>query len=350
MEYIAFDSHKHYTLASVEGQANGKRREGKIPHVRGALEAFLRRCEPGSPVAVETIGNWYWIVDEIEGAGMIPRLVHARQAKLMMGSLNKTDKLDTRGLNRLQRNGTLPTVWIPSTVVRDRRELPRTRMVLARQRVQLKNRIHATLAKYALTITEVRDIFGVKGQKLLGERIRQLPPETAYATRRLLEQLLAVEEQIRSFEMRMEEVFGQSPELDLVMSLPGVGPILGVVIVTEVGSVERFPSAGHLASYAGTTPRVHASGGRVRYGRLRPDVNRYLRWAYIEAANGVCRNRRRHPYRHVSRLYGRLLRHKGHQKAVGAVARHLAEATYWVLKRGEPYCEPKHGAVSSAGR
>jgi hypothetical protein len=62
-------------------------------------------------VAVETIGNWYWIVDEIEAAGCLPRLVHARKAKLMMGELNKTDKLDVRGLNRLQQAGPLPTVW-----------------------------------------------------------------------------------------------------------------------------------------------------------------------------------------------------------------------------------------------
>ena len=96
-------------------------------------------------MAVETVGNWYWIVDEIEQAGMFPRLVHAHKAKLMLGMLNKTDKLDAQGLNRLQRAGTLPRVWIPP--LRDARELPRTRMVLAKQRAQLKNRIHATLAK-----------------------------------------------------------------------------------------------------------------------------------------------------------------------------------------------------------
>jgi hypothetical protein len=64
-------------------------------------------------VAVETVGNWYWIVDEIEAAGCVPRLVHARKAKLMMGQINKTDKLDVRGLNQLQRTSTFPTVWIP---------------------------------------------------------------------------------------------------------------------------------------------------------------------------------------------------------------------------------------------
>jgi transposase len=153
MHYIAFDAHKHYTLASVEQKDGQLLRELQIPHERGALRQFLQRCDPGSPVAVETTGNWYWIVDEIEGAGCAPRLVHARKAKLMMGMINKTDKLDARGLNRLQRAGTLPTVWIPARDLRDWRDLPRTRMVLVRQRTRLKNRIHAVLAKYAVSPT-----------------------------------------------------------------------------------------------------------------------------------------------------------------------------------------------------
>ena len=124
------------------------------------------------------------------------------------------------------------------------------------------------------------------------------------------------------------------------MSLPGVGFILGVVIVLEIGDIERFASAEHLASYSGTTPRVHASGGKVRYGQVRNDVNRYLKWAFAEAANVICLNHRRFPQRHVHRLYERMARRKGYQKAIGAVARHLAEATYWMLMKGEMYREP----------
>jgi hypothetical protein len=67
--------------------------------------------------------------------------VHARKAKLMMGEINKTDRLDVRWLNRLQQAGTLPTVWIPPGELRDQRDLPRNRMVFVRQRTQLKNRI-----------------------------------------------------------------------------------------------------------------------------------------------------------------------------------------------------------------
>jgi hypothetical protein len=103
MEDIAFDAHKRYTLASVA------RPDG------GALQQFLERCEHGSPVAVETIGNWYWIVDEIEAAGCVPKLVHARKAKLMMGEINKTDRLSSPGGStfrlELESASESPTTW-----------------------------------------------------------------------------------------------------------------------------------------------------------------------------------------------------------------------------------------------
>ena len=340
MQCIAFDSHKHFTWASVQNEAGDVLREQRIDHARGALRGFLEEFEQGSPVAVETIGNWYWITDEIEAAGMVPRLVNARKAKLMSGSINKTDKLDARGINRLQRSGTLPTVWIPPKPLRDARELPRTRMVLVRQRTQLKNRIHANLAKYGLSTAEVTDLFGVRGRRILAQCLEQLPPQTRYATQSLLEELDQLHARIEDLEGRMAKLFGETKELELIQTLPGVGFILGVVILTEVGDVSRFPSASHLASYAGMTPRVHASGGHVRYGRTRADVNHYLKWAYAEGANVGMMHRRRHPQRHVSRLYERVKRQRGHPKAIGAVGRHLAEATYWMLKNQEPYRDP----------
>jgi transposase len=126
-----------------------------------------------------------------------------------------------------------------------------------------------------------------------------------------------------------------------LLTLPGVGLTLAVVIALEVGDVTRFATAEKLASYAGTPRRVHASGGKTRFGPSRPDVNRYLKWAFVEAANAVCLTRGRTAPRHVSGLYERLARRKGHAKAIGAVARHLAEATYWMLRNGEAYREPR---------
>jgi len=336
MQYIAFDAHKHYTVALVERPTGEVMQETRLSHHRGVIREFLAQWTPGSPVAVETVGNWYWLVDEIEEAGMVPRLVHARKAKLMSGMINKTDKLDVRGLNRLQRSGTLPTVWIPPADVRDQRDLPRTRMVLVKTRTRFKNRIHATLAKYALTVTDVSDLFGRQGRAILTDKLAQLPPHTRFATDQLLEQLEVLDEQIGELEDRMREAFTKMPALEWVMSLPGVGFILGTVILLEAGDVHRFPDAEHLATYAGTTPRVHGSGDKIRFGRLRPDVNHYLKWAFTEAAEVICQHRARWPYRHVSQLYARVCHRKNHPKAIGAVARHLAEATYWILTKESP--------------
>ncbi len=84
-----FDVHKHYTLASVEDPAGRILREARVDHQRGALRHFLAPWDSGSPVAVEAVGNWYWIVDEVEGAHMVPQLVNPGKAKLMMGMINK---------------------------------------------------------------------------------------------------------------------------------------------------------------------------------------------------------------------------------------------------------------------
>jgi len=336
-EYISFDSHKRYTIMERENRQTGVARQRRIDHAPGAICEALGDCEAGTPVAVEATGNWYWIIHEIEQAGLQPLLVHPRKAKLMMGQINKTDRLDVHGLNRLQRTGTLPTVWIPSAELRDLRELTRVRMVLAAQRTRLKNRLSSTLAKYGLAVTDAADPYCQKGRRQLTALLQQLPSHTQWAARMLLAQLDFIEGQIREQEQRLKELIAVSAEMQLLMSLPGVGVILAAVLWLEIGTTERFASAERLASYAGTTPRVHASGGVVHYGRLRPDVNRYLRWGFVEAANSVAVNHARCPQRHVSELYRRLRTRKGHAKAIGAVARHLAEATYWVLSHNEPY-------------
>jgi transposase len=339
-EFIAFDSHKRYTLMEREDIKTGKTVQVRVEHAHGAILGCLRGRQPGTPVAVEATGNWYWIVDEIELAGLQPKLVHPRKAKLMMGMINKTDKLDVHGLNRLQRNETLPTVWIPPRELRDQREITRGRMVMASHRTRLKNRIQSTLSKYGWAGTDASDPYGKKARVQLIEGIQQLPPETSQMTAALLKQLDFVQDQIDETEKRIRRLVRDTPEMDLLRTLPGIGWILAAVVGLEIGEIGRFASAERYASYSGTTPRVHASGDKMRFGRLRPDVNRYLKWAYVEAAHSVCLQRRMIPLRHVSRLYERIRKRKGHPKAIGAVARHLAEATFHVLTRGEPYRDP----------
>lgn len=343
MNMIALDSHKRYSQGCVQ-EKNGKIIcERRIDHAKGRIADFLRQWPAGSPVALETIGNWYWIVDEIEQAGMVPKLTNAHKAKLMLGCVNKTDKLDARGLNRLQQAGTLPTVWIPDGLTRDSRELPRNRLVFTGMRTRLKNRIHSVFDKYGLAVefADLSDIFGSEGRQRMVEVIKQLPPETCYTLKCLLSELDRVTYQIGRIEKRMKKIFGKTEIVERLMTLPGIGFILAVTIANEIGDITRFPTAPQLASYSGMTPRVHSSGGHTRYGKLRNDVNHYLKWAYSEAGNSTAVNHKRCPNRHVSKLYKRIRERKCHAKAIGAVGRHLAEATFWVLTKNENYKEPK---------
>jgi len=339
-EYIAFDSHKRYTWVEREAVQGGKVRQYRVEHAPGAIRQALAGCSPGTAVAIEATANWYWIVDEIEQAGLTPKLVHPRKAKLMMGLMNKTDQLDAHGMNRLQRNGTLPTVWIPPGRLRELRELTRTRVVLVAQRTRWKNRLTATLAKYAASTSTASDAYGEKARPELKARIERLPGQACWASQQMLQQIDGLKKQVEQFEQRLKELIQVTPDMQLLMSLPGVGVILAATAALEIGDIHRFPSAEHLAAYAGTTPRVHASGGMVRYGRTRPDVNHYLKWAFAEAGNSIAVNHARCAERHVSQLYRRLRERKGHSKAIGAVARHLAEATFHVLHRQQAYQDP----------
>lgn len=348
-EYIAFDSHKHYTLAEREDVASGRARQTRIDHAPGAIRAYLAGCAPGTPVALEAMGSWYWIVEEIEQAGLRPLLVHARKAKLMMGQTNKTDRLDVHGLNRLQRTGTLPTVWVPPSGVRDLRELTRARIALVHWRTDVKNHIHSMLAKHGLAVG-ASDAFGRKGRAEIDGLLDRLPDEAGGVTRMLLAEVDTLSGHVAALERRLKALIVATPAMQRLMTLPGVGVVLAATVALEIGDVTRFRSAPRLAAYAGTTPRVSASGGKTHYGPLRADANRTLQWALAEAANSVAVNHTRKPERHVSALYRRLRERKGHGKAIGAVARHLAEAAWHVLTKDEPYRDPneRRGRTTAA--
>lgn len=246
-EYIAFDSHKHYTWVEHERIKGGKLRCYRVEHAPGAIREALQGCAPGTAVALEATANWYWIVDEIEQAGLVPKLVHPRKAKLMMGLINKTDKLDTHGLNQLQRNGTLPTVWIPPGRLRELREMTRTRVVLVAQRTRWKNRLTATLAKYGLPASVYSDPYGKGARAEMDSRMSHLPAQARWASEQMRAQLDRLSEQIAQFEQRLQELVEVTPEMQQLMSLPGVGVILAATMALEIGDLTRFPSAEHLA-------------------------------------------------------------------------------------------------------
>jgi transposase len=339
---VGCDAHKHYSQFAVLDQAGSLLAQHRVDHQPGAIRAFLENLPEGTRVALESVGNWYWIADEIEAAGCLPLLTHAAKAKVMMGNVKKTDKLDAIGLAKLLHLESLPTVWLPPGEIRDERELHRTRMAFSKLRTALKNRIHATLAKYAITTTQHSDIFTGAGRTWLTTSVTCLPPETERCVAQELDALDALQGHIAQLEQRIREQVALTRSIQLLKTLPGVGDVLAIVIDREIGSIDRFDTPGQLASYTGVVPTVHASGGKARFGHMGKPCNQYLKWAFIEAADVVVRHRR-HPAwssEDVCLIYDRVSRRKGHAIAVGAVARHLAEAAFWILKTQQPYRPP----------
>jgi transposase len=125
-----------------------------------------------------------------------------------------------------------------------------------------------------------------------------------------------------------------------------VGKIPAPVLWLEIGDIERFPRAENLASYAGLVPRVISSGGHTHHGGVCRNINRCFKWAFVEAANCAA-HLHTHREGHIGLLYQRLAPNKAHGRAIVAVARHLAEASYWMLRKREPYCPPRIHASSS---
>lgn len=166
-------------------------------------------------------------------------------------------------------------------------------------------------------------------------------------TERLRDHLDLGTGQILGCAQRLRPVVAPTPERQVLRTRPGVGWVLAVGLGCESGDSARFPRAAHRAADAGTTPRVHASGGRTRSGPLRGDVTRYRTWAVLEAARPSALHRQVRPHRHVRRRSARLQQRTGHPKAVGAVARPRAEARAWILTKRERSREPAARPASS---
>jgi transposase len=341
-QFIGCDAHKKFSVFVAVNEKGHAGEALRVVHDRQVYREFLARLPPHSSIAVEASGSYSWLVDEMERSGHRPKLCNPLEAKRRMGLTKKTDTLDARGLAILLRNGTLPEVWIPPGELRDQRELLRLRIFLVHLRTRVKNRIHGTLARHNVQVPGA-DLFGVAARRLLGARLPELPEHSREAIEQELATLDFLETQIESAEQRLEAIMQMSVEADVLKTLPCVGPILSMVLMLEIGRVDRFPTAAHLASYAGLVPRVHSSGGHTRMGQVCGNVNRNLKWAFVETGNLIVINQRGLAGTHVVRLYQRIKRAKNHQKAVVAVARHLAEAAWWVLTRQEVYREP-HGS------
>lgn len=348
--YVGCDAHRKFSVF-VEVDENGRQSAPRrVEHDPEQMWKYIEQLPTGAEVALEASGGWYWLVDLMEKAGLCVHLADPLEAKKRMRGRNKSDALDALGLANLLREHRLPEVWIPGAELLDLRGLMRSRLSLRQRQNAVKCRINSALNRYGLKENrELReDLFVGKGRVELTVMIQRLPKATRLACQQEWDWIDEAQRHIVTLEDSLARQLSLDARAKRLMTLPGVGKILSAAILLEMGQAERFPSAGHFASYAGLVPRVYSSGGKTRHGSTPVDCNHYLKWAFVEAAN--CTVRLRHLYggRHVGRLYAKIRGRANHGKAAVAVGRHLAESAWHMLKRNQDYREPAPPAVSSS--
>ena len=179
-QYIGCDAHRRYSVfVSVDEQGKASP-PSRVEHDREEFRKFLKTLPEQSPVAVEASGGWYWLMSEIEQAGLEPHLVHATEAKRRMRGRNKTDALDAKGLAYLLYDKRLPEVWIPPANLLDVRGLMRARLAIRSYQTSLKNRILAAINRYGLRGNDgsSKDWFCGAGRVQLNTWLMGLPEYT----------------------------------------------------------------------------------------------------------------------------------------------------------------------------
>ena len=253
------------------------------------------------------------------------------RTKAIASAKLKNDKVDSYMLAHLLRTGLLPQAYIAPRRIRDLRELVRFRISLTRLRTILANKVHALLAKNGLS-HPYSQLFSKKSIRWLrGLSLRDVYKEQLDAWIGLAER---INELLRATEQECHRQAEANEQVGLLRTIPGVGDFLALVIVAEIGDIERFASPRKLVSYAGLNPVVRCSGGRQRRGPLSKEGNRWLRWAATEAAIHL---KRLSPY--FANYYNRIAYRKGPQTARVATARKFLTLVWFMLKRKSEYIE-----------
>jgi transposase len=280
--YIGIDLHK----ASVHAcalRADGVRLwEARFLHTPAGIAAWLARCDAGSQVAVEASGPTWHFVDAVQGHVGRVCVVDSRKTRLKAGYAAKTDRLDARRLADALRRDSVVGIYIPSPAIRELRELCRGRHHVVRLRTRVVNALRALLLRHGVAEPPTSRLTTQRGQRWL-ETVH-LPGETESVVRRLTRLLTVVQAEALAAEAAVKARAAQELIVTALTTLRGVGPVLGLTIRAEIGTITRFARAGELASYAGLVPRVEASASRVRHGRITRTGSPWLRWALVEAA------------------------------------------------------------------
>jgi transposase len=315
-------------------------------------------------VAMESTGEYWKPVFNILEVHFTVLLVNAQHIKAVPG--RKTDVKDAQWIAELLQHGLLRASFIPPVVQRELRELTRHRTTFVRERATLVNRVQKVLESANIKLASVAtDVLGVSGRAMLqaliaGEtdtgamaelakgRMREKREQLGQALEgrvqahhrfvltELLGQINSLEDTLARFNEQIEAYRAPFAEaVELLDTIPGVGQETAEVIVAEMGAdMSRFPTARHLAAWAGLAPGNHESAGKQRTGRTRKG-NQALRQGLIQAAHAAAHTKNTY----LAAQYHRLAARRGSKRAIVAVAHSMLVIAYWLLSRHEPYRE-----------
>lgn len=328
--YAAIDLHSsNSVLAVIDGQGKPLlqcRRPNDLPRLLTDLAPYREELVG---MAVESTYNWYWLVDGLMDHGYTVHLVHTAAIPQYDGLKHGDDHTDALHLAQLMRLGLLPEGYIYPREQRATRDLLRRRFALVRQAVRLMLSIQSSFSRST-------------GKQLSGNALRQLTPTrlvelfpdlaTRYGVLIQFKLWLTLQDQIAALEQWIGKDIARPDLLMRLRSVPGIGPILGMTILLESGDIDRFASVGDYASYCRMVESVRLSNGKRKGHGNRKCGNRYLCWAYVEAANHAIRF---DPL--IRRWYDRKRARKHRVVAIKAVAHKLARACYHMLHEGTPF-------------
>lgn len=292
------------------------------------LEQILKGLEPFQDsiegIAVESTFNWYWLVDGLLEAGYRVHLVNTAAVKQYEGLKHTDDDSDAFWLAHLLRLNILPTGYICPKASRSVRDLLRKRGQLVRQRTSHILSIHNLYARNT-------------GSRLSNQAVKQLTKEQILDQFEDPNLVLAIESnrsimnalnaQIKVLEQAVIMQAKLDPRYRYLLSIDGIGPILALTIMLETGTIERFQKVGNFTSYCRCVGSEHLSNGKKKGKGNTKNGNKYLAWAFVEAANFAIRFNDQ-----AKRFYQRKMAKRNRVVAIKAVAHKLARASYYVMR------------------
>lgn len=298
---IGLDVHKTFSTVTARGPEGKVVWRQRLNHrERAGLRKQLRSWGKGIPVVLEGTFGWGWLCDELAAAELEPHLASSRKlaAWRTARGIAKSNRTDADLLSELwSQQPRWWEVWLVPQEVRDEREWLRYRMSLVAAQTRLKNQIHAVLHRHGI-LHDGSDLFGVQGRRFLQQlvtpeagRLRDSTRTTLKGYLRLLE---AVRRQLAAATYEVRRRVRRNPMAERLRSLPGISWILAYTIFAEIGRIERFAKAKHLASYSLLVPVANDTGeedDEPPTGRHVGFLGRKtLKWAFIEAAHGAVRH------------------------------------------------------------